>query len=124
MEPRVRLVRSTRLPVLRRRPGALCPIIGFNRTVGGKYNLRLLYELKDGVARYGELRRALVEATLEKTITPRVLSRELKELQARGLIWRKQYPVVPPKVEYGLTARGRSLVPVIEAMMYWSLGLL
>ncbi len=109
-------------PVLRRKPGALCPIISFNRTVGGKYKLRILYELKTGVARYGQLRKALIEATLEKTITGRVLSRELKELQERGLISRRQYPVVPPKVEYRLTDRGRTLIPIIESMMYWTLG--
>lgn len=54
-------------------------------------------------------------------VTPRVLSRELKELDARGLIHRKQYPVVPPKVEYTLTKFGKSLVPVIKEIVKWGL---
>ena len=110
-------------PPLRKVPGKLCPIIRFNRTVGGKYKLRILYELKAGAVRYGEIRRALVEATLGQTITGRVLSRELRELAERGLVARRAYPVVPPKVEYRLTERGRRLIPVIESMAYWVLDL-
>jgi DNA-binding HxlR family transcriptional regulator len=54
-------------------------------------------------------------------VTPRVLSRELKELQLRGLIHRRQYDVVPPKVEYSLTELGRGLVPILEAIVDWGL---
>jgi DNA-binding HxlR family transcriptional regulator len=57
-----------------------------------------------------------------KQVTARVLSRELKELQKRGLIHRKQYPVVPPKVEYSLTDLGKSLVPVIKQIVNWGLS--
>ncbi len=50
-----------------------------------------------------------------------MLSRELKELQERGLVHRKQYPVVPPKVEYSLTTLGKSLIPVVKQIVKWGL---
>lgn len=101
------------------RAGYACPILAFHQIVGGKYKLRLLYELLDGPRRYGELRKELILAGLGSPVTPRILSRELKELEQRGLIHRKQYPVVPPKVEYSLTELGRTLVPVIESIAAW-----
>jgi DNA-binding HxlR family transcriptional regulator len=101
------------------RPGKLCPLIGFHRAVGGTYKLRILWELAKGPRRYGELRRSLIVATLGTPVTPRTLSRELKELEQRGLLRRKQYPVVPPKVEYTLSKRGQGLVPVMIEMVKW-----
>jgi DNA-binding HxlR family transcriptional regulator len=83
--------------------------------------MRILWELVDGPQRYGELRRSAVVTAMGKAVTPRVLSRELKEMEKRGLIHRKQYPVVPPKVEYSLTDFGRSLVPVIRQIVEWGL---
>jgi DNA-binding HxlR family transcriptional regulator len=102
-------------------PGRLCPLIGFNQMVGGKYKLRILWELQAGPRRYGEIRRALVISHKGKPVTPRVLSRELKELEKRGLISRKQYPVVPPKVEYSFTKMGAGLVPVMTMIADWGL---
>jgi DNA-binding HxlR family transcriptional regulator len=99
----------------------LCPAIGFGRIVGGKYKLRILWLLNKRVHRYGEIRIALERGSMGKPVTPRILSRELKELQARGLIHREQFDVVPPHVEYGLTDRGRALIPVIEAIVDWGL---
>src|SRR5229473_977138 len=99
----------------------LCPLIAFSQAAGGKYKMRILWELKEGPRRYGELRRSAIVAARGTPVTPRVLSRELKELQARGLIHRKQYPVVPPKVEYSLTKLGKSLVPVIKQIVKWGL---
>ena len=83
--------------------------------------MRILWELIEGPRRYGELRRSAIVAAQGKPVTPRVLSRELKELHDRGLIHRKQYPVVPPKVEYSLTELGKSLVPVIRQIVKWGL---
>jgi len=99
----------------------LCPAIGFGRIVGGKYKLRILWLLNKRSHRYGELRTALVHGAMGAEPTPRVLSRELKELQARGLISRHQYDVVPPKVEYSLTERGRGILPIITAIIDWGL---
>jgi DNA-binding HxlR family transcriptional regulator len=98
-----------------------CPLIAFAQAAGGKYKMRILWELKEGPRRYGELRRSAIVAARGTPVTPRVLSRELKELYARGLINRKQYPVVPPKVEYSLTTLGKSLIPLIKQIVKWGL---
>lgn len=102
--------------------GKSCPLNAFNMAAGGKYKMRILWELKDASRRYGELRRSAIVAARGAPVTPRVLSRELKELQSRGLIHRKQYPVVPPKVEYSLTALGKSLIPVVRQVVKWGLS--
>ena len=98
-----------------------CPLNAFNQATGGKYKMRILWELANGSQRYGELRRSAIVAARGKPVTPRVLSRELKELHQRGLIHRKQYPVVPPKVEYSLAPLGKSLIPVIKQIVKWGL---
>ena len=97
-----------------------CPVAGFQRLISGKYKLRIVWDLREGPRRYGELRSGLLtgaRGTLE--IAPRVLSRELKALAQNGLISRQDYGVVPPKVEYRLTAKGRSFVPVIAQIREW-----
>lgn len=100
-------------------PLRLCPLIAFDRIVGGKYKLRILWQLERGIHRYGQLRASLMKGSLGQGITARVLSRELKELQARGLIERKQYDQVPPRVEYRLTDRGKGLLSIIDAIVRW-----
>jgi DNA-binding HxlR family transcriptional regulator len=99
----------------------LCPAIAFDRIVGGRYKLRILWTLTRGPQRYGAIGRSLLRGTLGKAVTPRILSRELRELEARGLIDRREYPVVPRKVEYSLTERGRTLMPVLEQIVRWGL---
>jgi DNA-binding HxlR family transcriptional regulator len=97
-----------------------CPVAAFQKMISGKYKLRIVWDLKDGPLRYGEIRTGLLrgsEASAE--IAPRVLSRELKALTESGLIDRKDFGVVPPKVEYRLTRKGRSFVPVISAIRNW-----
>ena len=105
----------------RRRQVKYCPLTAFTQAAGGKYKMRILWELREGPRRYGELRRSAVVAARGAPVTPRTLSRELKELQSRGLIDRKQYPVVPPKVEYRLTRAGESLIPVVKQIVQWGL---
>jgi DNA-binding HxlR family transcriptional regulator len=81
--------------------------------IGGKYKGRILWVLKESVLRYGELSRAVVG------ITPKMLTQTLKELEADGLITRKVYLEVPPKVEYSLTNTGKELIPFIGQMRNW-----
>jgi DNA-binding HxlR family transcriptional regulator len=97
-----------------------CPVAAFQKMISGKYKLRIVWDLKDGAKRYGEIRSGLLRG-LDGTseIAPRVLSRELKALTETGLIDRKDYGVVPPKVEYRLTRKGRSFIPVIAAIRSW-----
>jgi DNA-binding HxlR family transcriptional regulator len=98
-----------------------CPVAAFQRIISGKYKLRILWDLKEGPLRYGELRNGLLRGAIgTKEIAPRVLSRELKALAESGLIARKDFQTVPPKVEYSLTRMGRGLVPVITEMRKWS----
>ena len=97
-----------------------CPVAAFQKMISGKYKLRIVWDLKDGPLRYGEIRTGLLRGTMGSSESaPRVLSRELKALTETGLIDRKDYGVVPPKVEYRLTRKGKSFVPVIAAIRGW-----
>ena len=97
-----------------------CPVAAFQKMISGKYKLRIIWDLKDGPLRYGEIRTGLLRGSSGSSeITPRVLSRELNALASTGLIDRKDYGVVPPKVEYRLTRKGKSFVPVIAAIRNW-----
>jgi DNA-binding HxlR family transcriptional regulator len=97
-----------------------CPVAAFQKMISGKYKLRIVWDLKDGPRRYGEIRTGLLRGSLGSAeIAPRVLSRELKALTESGLIDRKDFGVVPPKVEYRLTRKGRSFVPVVAAIKDW-----
>jgi DNA-binding HxlR family transcriptional regulator len=97
-----------------------CPVMAFQKMIAGKYKLRIVWDLKEGPLRYSEIRSGLLRgADGSGMIAPRVLSRELKALTEAGLIARKDFGVVPPKVEYRLTARGRSFVPVIATIRDW-----
>ena len=82
--------------------------------IGGKYKMIILYWLASkGTMRHNELKRAI------GIISFKTLSLMLKELESDGLIMRKEYPQVPPKVEYSLTSRGESIIPVLDAMCTW-----
>jgi DNA-binding HxlR family transcriptional regulator len=97
-----------------------CPVAAFQKLISGKYKLRIVWDLKDGPRRYGEIRTGLLRGLDGSSeIAPRVLSRELKALAASGLIDRKDYGEVPPKVEYSLTSKGKSFVPVVAAIRDW-----
>ena len=97
-----------------------CPVAAFQKLISGKYKLRIVWDLKDGPRRYGEIRTGLLRGMDGSAeIAPRVLSRELKALTESGLIDRRDYGVVPPKVDYRLTRKGKSFVPVIAAIRDW-----
>jgi DNA-binding HxlR family transcriptional regulator len=97
-----------------------CPVHGIQRVISGEYNLRILWDLQHGPRRYGQIRKQLrtgIPGT--KAMTPRVLSREVKNLAAFGLLKRTDRDGIPKRVEYKLTALGESLVPVISVMHKW-----
>jgi DNA-binding HxlR family transcriptional regulator len=103
-------------------PACSCPVAAFQKMISGKYKLRIVWDLKDGPRRYGEIRTGLLRGAVGSSeIAPRVLSRELKALTESGLIDRRDYGVVPPKVEYRLTRKGKSFVPVIAAIKDWGM---
>ena len=90
---------------------------GFNYTMSliqGKYKMFILYTLMEyEVVRFNELQKYI------KTISYKTLSSTLKELEADGLVHREEYPQIPPKVEYSLTKRGKSLIPILDQMCEW-----
>lgn len=90
-----------------------CPVEVTVDLIGGKWKPVILAHLKEGVHRYGELRR-LMPMTSEK-----MLVQQLRELEADGLVRRTASDTVPPQVEYDLTAEGRSLAPVLTALYEW-----
>ncbi len=101
-------------------PACGCPVAAFQKLISGKYKLRIVWDLKDGPRRYGEIRAGLLRGMAGSAeIAPRVLSRELKALTGSGLIDRKDFVEVPPKVQYRLTRKGKTFVAVVAAIKDW-----
>jgi DNA-binding HxlR family transcriptional regulator len=94
-----------------------CPIEVALGAIGGMWKVIIIRELFTGVKRYGELHRAL------GGVTHKMLTQQLRELEADGVLTRTVYPVVPPKVEYLLTPLGEKLKPIMDAMHEWGTGL-
>lgn len=91
-----------------------CPVEAAISQIGGKYKAIILYHLlEDEVLRFNQLQKYIPKATAK------MLSQQLRELEADGLVHREVYPVVPPKTEYTLTERGKSLEPVIREICEW-----
>jgi DNA-binding HxlR family transcriptional regulator len=81
--------------------------------IGGKWKLLILWLLKDEVYRFSELKRLVPQ------ITQKMLTNQLRELESDGLVHRKVYAQVPPKVEYSLTDLGKSFLPILRSMHKW-----
>ncbi|WP_349358760.1 helix-turn-helix domain-containing protein [Stappia sp.] len=92
-----------------------CPVEAALELIGGKWKGLALYHLMEGPVRFNELKRQMGD------VTQRMLTKQLRELEADGLIRREVFPVVPPKVEYSLTEKGESLRPIIMALRDWGL---
>ena len=90
-----------------------CPVSATLDLIGGKYKALILWHLAAGKLRFSELNKLIPKATAK------MLTQQLREMESQELIYREVYPVVPPKVEYSLTALGRSLMPVLVAMRDW-----
>ena len=94
-----------------------CQVQGALSILTGKWKpIILLYLMSEGTMRYGELKKALVD------ITPKMLTTQLRDLESEGLIHRKVYPEVPPKVEYSITEYGMTLKSILEAMHEWGIS--
>ncbi len=90
-----------------------CPVEAALEIIGGKWKGMILYHLLTETLRFNELKRQMPE------ITQRMLTKQLRELEASGLVHREVYPQVPPKVEYSTTDYGKTLAPVIHALRAW-----
>ena len=93
-----------------------CPVAFTSRILGGKWKARVIWALvRNDKLRFSEIRRAC------PPVSDRILSKELKELEAFGLISRKEFATIPPRTEYKLTELGETLRPVMAAMATWGL---
>jgi DNA-binding HxlR family transcriptional regulator len=93
--------------------GPGCPVEACTEVIAGKWKGEILYLLLSGSKRYGELRRLIPD------VTQRMLTNQLRELEAAGIVQRRVMEVMPLRVEYSLTASGKGLEPVIKAAWQW-----
>lgn len=87
-----------------------CPMVIVHKLFSGKWKILILWYLSSGCLRFSELHRRLPD------VTQKILTMQLRSLETDGLIYRKIYPVIPPKVEYGLTEIGLKILPLLEGM--------
>jgi len=90
-----------------------CPVQHTLQFIGGKWRIGILWNLKDGCKRFGDLKRDIAG------ISEKMLIQELKHLEKMGIVIRKAFPEIPPKVEYSLAEKGISLVPIIINIVNW-----
>jgi DNA-binding HxlR family transcriptional regulator len=95
---------------------ATCEVETTLKVIGGRWKVLIIRELINGVKRFGELQRSL------NGITQKMLTQQLREMEADGIIHREVYPQIPPKVEYSLTDLGESLKPILYAMHDWAIN--
>lgn len=93
-----------------------CPVEITMGLIGDKWKVLIIRDLLTGTKRFGELKKSLTG------ITQKVLTNNLRQMEASGLILRKVYAEVPPKVEYSLSDTGLSLKPVLDSMVEWGNG--
>lgn len=93
-----------------------CPIDLTLAIIGGKWKAAILYHLAQQTMRFSELQRQFSDTTRK------MLTQQLRELEQDGLVHREVYPQVPPKVEYSLTEKGRSIKPILNLMCQWGAG--
>ncbi|HEX8912414.1 MAG TPA: helix-turn-helix domain-containing protein [Humisphaera sp.] len=98
------------------KPAPRCPAESCLNVIGGRWKVLILWHLLAGTKRFSELRRAVAG------VTQKMLTQQLRELEADGVVSRRVYAEVPPRVEYSLTDRGQSLRPVVDAMCKWGKG--
>lgn len=91
-----------------------CPILSTIAMISDKWKVIIIYKLKGGTLRFNELMRAL------QGVTQKVLTSQLRQLEEDGLVSRKIYAEVPPRVEYSLTPLGETLIPVLEKLEEWA----
>ena len=90
-----------------------CPVETTLMLIGDKWKVLILRDLMDGTKRFGELKKSI------GTVSQKVLTAQLRDMEEKGLLTRKVYAEVPPRVEYTLTETGYSLKPVLDAMWTW-----
>ncbi|NOS91337.1 MAG: helix-turn-helix transcriptional regulator [Cyclobacteriaceae bacterium] len=92
-----------------------CPLTSSLLLISGRWKLIIIWQLKDGTLRFGDLQKAIPHTS------KKMLTQQLKELENDGLVSRKIYPEVPPRVEYTLTELGVSLMPILHSLLNWGM---
>lgn len=90
-----------------------CPVETTLMLIGDKWKVLILRDLLPGTKRFGELKKSI------GNVSQKVLTAQLRDMESNGLVNRKVYPEVPPRVEYSLTELGQSLKPILDAMWDW-----
>lgn len=90
-----------------------CPVETTLMLIGDKWKVLILRDLLPGTRRFGELKKSIWN------VSQKVLTAQLRDMEAKGLVHREVYAEVPPRVEYSLTELGRSLKPILDAMWEW-----
>lgn len=90
-----------------------CPMVSALNVIGGKWKPMILHMLSERTMRFGELKKHI------PPVSQKVLTQQLRELESDGIVDRRVYAEVPPKVEYALTESGRALVPILDALYRW-----
>ncbi|HIU41499.1 MAG TPA: helix-turn-helix transcriptional regulator [Candidatus Egerieicola faecale] len=90
-----------------------CPVETTLTLIGDKWKVLILRDLLPGTKRFGELKKSIGK------VSQKVLTAQLRDMEQNGLVHRKVYPEVPPRVEYSLTPLGKSLRPILDAMWNW-----
>lgn len=90
-----------------------CPVETTLTLIGDKWKVLILRDLLPGTKRFGELKKSIGK------VSQKVLTAQLRDMEQNGLVHRKVYPEVPPRVEYSLTPLGMSLKPILDAMRNW-----
>lgn len=93
-----------------------CPVETTLMLIGDKWKVLNLRDLMPGTRRFGELKKSI------GSVSQKVLTAQLRDMEAKGLVSRKVYAEVPPRVEYSLTDLGKSLKPILDAMWVWGEG--
>jgi DNA-binding HxlR family transcriptional regulator len=91
-----------------------CPLADLIDLIGGRWKVLVLWRLLDGPKRFTELKR------LMPGVTQKMLTQQLRQLEAAGLVWREVFPQVPPKVEYSLTPTGEELRSLLSSLAEWA----
>lgn len=99
------MINKTELPA--------CPVETTLMLIGDKWKVLILRDLRSGTKRFGELKKSVTG------ISQKVLTSNLRDMEGNGILTRKVFPEVPPRVEYTLTDLGHSMMPILDAMEQW-----
>jgi DNA-binding HxlR family transcriptional regulator len=100
---------------MKKQTSEICPFSTAQRLIQGKWTILIMHYLSEGTFRFNELQRKMPK------MTHATLSAQLKQLEAEGLILRKEYPQIPPKVEYSLSDIGKEFQPVLDSIREWGI---